>query len=113
MCTKACREGEGGQVQPLSPEHWDHFEVHREDITIEFEGETHVGKLVCAKDAEPKPIVLVCHNYAGLKFFDEHQAEYMARLGYVGLAIDMYGNSHPHADRIYPEEEPQPAGKMT
>jgi dienelactone hydrolase len=79
--------------------------VHREDIKIEFEGEKYTGKLVCAKGAQKKPLVLVCHNYAGLKFFDEHQAEYMARLGYVGLAIDMYGDSHPPESRLYPDED--------
>ncbi|MBT7389741.1 MAG: hypothetical protein HN823_12400, partial [Gammaproteobacteria bacterium] len=43
----------------------------------------------------PRPLVLVIHNYQGLKQFDRDVAEYFARLGYVGLAIDMYGDRVP------------------
>eukprot|EP00756_Hemistasia_phaeocysticola_P063648 Hpha_TRINITY_DN7127_c0_g1::TRINITY_DN7127_c0_g1_i1::g.29816::m.29816 len=39
------------------------------------------------------PVVLVFPNYAGKKQFDVDQAVFLARLGYVGVAVDIYGES--------------------
>jgi len=47
-------------------------------------------------------MVLVIHNYQGLKYFDIDVAENLARLGYVGLAIDMYGELVPTDQRTWP-----------
>ena len=41
---------------------------------------------------------MVVHNFQGLKRFDVRVAEYLARLGYAGIAIDLYG------DRVAPEQ---------
>jgi len=38
----------------------------------------------------PAPIVLVHPNYAGCKQFDVDQAAFLARVGYVGVAMDLY-----------------------
>ena len=35
-------------------------------------------------------MVLVFSNYAGLKQFDKDQAMFLAKLGYVGLAVDLF-----------------------
>lgn len=42
----------------------------------------------------PSPVVIVHHNYAGLKTFDVAQASFLARCGYVGLAVDLYEEVH-------------------
>ena len=47
------------------------------------------------------------HNYQGLKFFDVDVAEYLARVGYVGLAIDVYGNTVPADERVWPDDAGQ------
>ena len=52
-----------------------------------------------------RPIVLIFHNYQGLKFFELDVAEYLARLGYVGLAADLYGDLVPPHQRLWPEDE--------
>jgi dienelactone hydrolase len=39
----------------------------------------------------PRPGVLVSHAWRGRDAFSEEKARYMAELGYVGLALDMYG----------------------
>ena len=36
-----------------------------------------------------RPLVLVVHNYAGMKQFDIDQAAYIARSGFTALAVDM------------------------
>jgi dienelactone hydrolase len=38
----------------------------------------------------PAPVILVHHNYAGLKQFDIDQACFLAKAGYVAVAVDLY-----------------------
>ena len=78
----------------------------RADIGFKFRGNDYLGQLVAPPESiGPRPLVLVIHNYQGLKFFDVDVAEYLARVGYVGLAIDLYGNIVPPDQRIFPENE--------
>ena len=78
--------------------------LRRDDIAFSFRGNDYLGHLVAPPaDAGPRPLVMVIHNYQGLKFFDLDVAEYLARVGYVGLAIDVYGNIVPPAERVWPE----------
>ena len=83
-----------------SPDFWpEDSELRRVEVPLHFRGKDYLGHLVAPPASMGRrPLVLEIHNYAGLKFFDVHQAEYLARLGYVGLAIDVYG------DMISPEE---------
>jgi dienelactone hydrolase len=83
-------------------------ELQRADIALKFGNNEFVGHLVAPPlSAGPRPLVLVIHNYQGLKFFDVDVAEYLARLGYVGLAVDMYGSIVPAAERTWPDNANQ------
>jgi len=80
-------------------------DLRRDEIRFSLNGNDFVGHLVAPPlTAGPRPLVLVIHNYQGLKFFDVDVAEYLARVGYVGLAIDMYGNTVPADERIFPTD---------
>ncbi|HKI73459.1 MAG TPA: dienelactone hydrolase family protein, partial [Pseudomonadales bacterium] len=82
--------------------------LRRDDIGFSFEGNNYLGHLVAPAAASgSRPLVLVIHNYQGLKFFDVDVAEYMARLGYVGLAVDMYGDIVPASERTWPQDASQ------
>ncbi|NKB47512.1 MAG: prolyl oligopeptidase family serine peptidase [Legionellales bacterium] len=39
----------------------------------------------------PQPVVLVAHDWSGCNEFAKQQTQRLAALGYVGLAIDLYG----------------------
>jgi dienelactone hydrolase len=41
--------------------------------------------------SDPRPGVMVSHAWAGRSEFEEGKAEKLAELGYVGVAIDLYG----------------------
>ena len=43
-------------------------------------------------DEEKAPLVLIAHTWAGKDDFVHERAEDLAALGYVGFAVDMYGN---------------------
>eukprot|EP00999_Lentomonas_sp_LEN2_P002635 NODE_512_length_1410_cov_96.604053_g478_i0.p1 GENE.NODE_512_length_1410_cov_96.604053_g478_i0~~NODE_512_length_1410_cov_96.604053_g478_i0.p1 ORF type:complete len:318 (-),score=40.88 NODE_512_length_1410_cov_96.604053_g478_i0:24-977(-) len=65
-------------------------EIVGEDFPLTFEGFTYHGYIAYRRGAKPAPVILICPNYAGLKQFDKDQAQFLAALGYVGLALDLY-----------------------
>ena len=80
-------------------------DLRRDEIAFSFRGNDYLGHLVAPPAAAgPRPLVMVVHNYQGLKFFDVDVAEYLARVGYVGLAIDVYGNIVPPDERVFPTD---------
>ena len=50
-----------------------------------------VGYHACAEGDQPRPGVLVVHEWWGLNDYARHRARELAALGYSALAIDMYG----------------------
>ena len=53
---------------------------------------------VAFPDADNAPLVLIAHTWAGKDEFVHQRAEDLAALGYVGFAVDMYGNGKVGAD---------------
>ena len=79
--------------------------LRRKTVHLDINGNNFLGHLVAPSASEgPRPLILVVHNYQGLKGFDADVAEYLARVGYVGLAVDMYGNDVPADKRDFPEQ---------
>ena len=79
--------------------------LRRKTVHLDINGNNFLGHLVAPSASEgPRPLILVVHNYQGLKGFDVDVAEYLARVGYVGLAVDMYGNDVPADKRDFPEQ---------
>jgi len=80
-------------------------DLRRAQLEFDFADNHFIGHLVAPPaSAGLRPLVLVIHNYQGLKFFDVDVAEYLARVGYVGLAIDLYGNTVPPDQRVWPDD---------
>ncbi len=73
-----------------------------ETKTVEYQqGDTRlVGYLAYPKEAkEPRPGVLVVHEWMGLNDYAKRRAEQLAELGYVAFAADIYGDGQVAADR--------------
>ena len=81
-----------------------HLKIKHKDIIINFLNNIYTGYLVTPTNQCPRPLVIIIHNFQGLKFFEKNVAEYLARLGYVGLAIDLYGNMVLPHERLWPKE---------
>lgn len=45
-----------------------------------------------AGDDIARPTVLLCHDWTGITDFTKNKAKQLAELGYVGIALDIYGN---------------------
>ncbi len=91
----------------MSTNHWPpEPDLQRADISFNFRNNNYLGHLVAPPESAGKrPLVLVIHNFQGLKFFDVDVAEYLARVGYVGLAIDLYGDIFPPEERLFPKDK--------
>ena len=48
---------------------------------------------------DTRPAVLISHAWAGRGELEEHRAEQLAELGYVGFALDMYGKGKRGASK--------------
>jgi len=110
MCTPCCiaRAKAGIEGDPLEigacPAHWlPDTSLRREQLRVTFEGRHFLGHVVAPpEDAGKRPAVLIVHNFQGLKFFDVQVAEYFARVGYVGVAVDLYGDAMGTQERLWP-----------
>ena len=50
--------------------------------------------LTIAASTAKKPIVLVVHEWWGLTDYPRMRAQQLAQLGYLAMAVDMYGNGN-------------------
>lgn len=76
------------------------MDLQSKEITYEGAfGGPFVGTLHWDADLKgPRPGVLVAHAFSGRKAFEEQRAQELAALGYVGFALDYYGEGWSTAD---------------
>lgn len=66
--------------------------MHASDYTYHVENQSFKGFLAYDKRlTQPRPAVLVAHDWTGRSDFACHKAKLLAEMGYVGFALDMYG----------------------
>ena len=73
------------------------FEITTKEVEYKVGNKTmkgYVAQPVLEKDAKQalKPAVLVVHEWWGQTDYPRKRAEMLAELGYVAMAVDMYGN---------------------
>ncbi len=66
--------------------------------TLHHDGSELIGEIAFPCGAGPHPAVLVMHNAHGLGESVREKAVALAQLGYLAVAIDMYGGGHYYAD---------------
>jgi len=77
-----------------------------ENFPITYEGYTYThGAIAYIKGRPPAPVVMVNPNYAGVKQFDIDQASFLAKVGYVGLVVDLYKDSGEYDFSIHNPEK--------
>lgn len=74
-------------------------EITTRDVTYQAGDRSLVGHLALPAPAgTPRPAVLVVHEWWGRTAHSDRSAEELARLGYVGFTVDMYGDGRSTAD---------------
>jgi dienelactone hydrolase len=89
---------ETGAVKPALKE---------ENITYTGDGVTMQGYVVYdSSKTDKRPAVLVVHEWWGLNDYSKRRARELAELGYIAMALDMYGNGKT-------ADNPDSAGKYS
>lgn len=57
-----------------------------------FDGDVRLEAMVASETDEKRPVILIFPTWSGRDAFVEEKAVELAKLGYVGCAIDLYGN---------------------
>ena len=73
--------------------------VQTRELTYTHGDTTFRGQLAWDDALGPRPGVLVAPTWAGCTEFEKDQASRLAGLGYVGLAVDMYGDGVTGGDK--------------
>lgn len=70
-----------------------------ETITYDIDGRPYDMVVARPSAGGPHPAVLIAHAWGGRSELEEAKAEALAELGYVGIAIDLYGVGRRGTDR--------------
>ena len=99
---EAEKSPDGDKLDTASTE----IKLKEEDITYTGDNTTMQGYLVYDENKKgPLPAVLVVHEWWGLNDYAKSRAKQLAGLGYVAMAIDMFGNGKT-------ADNPGDAGKL-
>ncbi len=80
--------------------------MKEENVTYTSDGTTMQGYVVYDENKEgARPAVLVVHEWWGLNDYAKKRARDLAALGYIAMAVDMYGNGKQ-------ADNPDSAGKL-
>ena len=73
--------------------------LHEETVIYTVDGVTMKGLVVWDKSSTAKrPAVLVVHEWWGLNDYARSRARQLATMGYIAMAVDMYGDGKTAAD---------------
>jgi dienelactone hydrolase len=73
--------------------------IKEENITYTIEGKTYKGFVAYDESKKGKrPAVLVVHEWWGLNDYAKSRAKQLAALGYIAMAVDMYGDGKTAAN---------------
>ena len=70
----------------------DSVSIKEEAISFQMDSTTSNSFVVYNNNNKPKPVVLVIHEWWGLNDYPKQRARQLADLGYLAMAVDMFGN---------------------
>lgn len=81
-----------------------------EDFEYVLDGQTYLGYIAYDASREGvRPGVVIVHDWNGVDEYEKYRADLLARLGYVALAIDVYGKDRQPQSQ---QENAERAGEM-
>src|SRR5262245_40187671 len=87
FCTTSCNNDEKKEPETTKPG------LKEETITYTADSATMNGYVVYdSGSTEKRPVVLVVHEWWGQNDYPRMRAKQLAEMGYLVMAIDMYGN---------------------
>ncbi len=75
------------------------FAIKEQPVTYKIDGKNYKGYVTYDSSVTGKrPAVLVVHEWWGLTNYPRSRAKQLAELGYIAMAVDMYGNGDTASD---------------
>lgn len=107
ICIVACNDNDS-TASGNKTSKADTISLREENVTYNSNGTVLNGFLVYdASNTSQRPAVLVVHEWWGLNEYVRTRAKQLAMLGYIALAVDMFGNGNTAAN---PQEAMKLAG---
>ncbi|MEO8112391.1 MAG: dienelactone hydrolase family protein [Ginsengibacter sp.] len=73
--------------------------IREDSMSYNLNGKTYIGFITYDANKEGKrPGVLIVHEWWGLTNYTRNRAKQLAQLGYIAMAVDMYGNGKTGED---------------
>lgn len=73
--------------------------IKEEKVNYEIDGTKYEGYVYYNEEQKGKrPGILVVHEWWGLNDYSKHRAKQLAQLGYISMAVDMFGNGKTAGD---------------
>lgn len=67
--------------------------IKEDSVSYNLNGKTYIGFITYDANKEGKrPGILIVHEWWGLTNYTRNRAKQLAQLGYIAMAVDMYGN---------------------
>lgn len=110
----SCNDGAGSEKKagaqgPVSETSGDTTTIREEPVTYTLGGTTFKGYVSYdASRQEKRPIVLVVPEWWGLTAYPRMRAKKLAQLGYLAMAVDMYGEGRTAANPEEAQKETTP-----
>lgn len=74
-------------------------ELHEENVTYSMDTTNMNGYIVYdSNDEEKRPGILIVHEWWGMTEYVKTRARQLAQLGYIAMAVDLYGNGQIASD---------------
>jgi dienelactone hydrolase len=84
-------------------------DIQEEQVNYEINGTKYVGYVYYNEEQKGKrPGILVVHEWWGLNDYSRHRAKQLAQLGYISMAVDMFGNGKTVEDPASAQELAMP-----
>ena len=89
----SCNDQSSSQTSTVKDSSSANMSIKEDSVSYTLEGKTFVGFVTYdANNKDKRPAVLIVHEWWGLTDYPRKRAKQLAELGYVAMAVDMYGD---------------------
>ena len=95
----ACNDQSSTQTNSVKDSSASTMSIKEDSVSYTLDGKTFIGYVTYdANNKDKRPAVLIVHEWWGLTDYPRKRAKQLAELGYVAMAVDMYGDGKTAED---------------
>ena len=95
----SCNDQSTGQTNSVKDSSASTVLIKEDSVSYTLDGKTFIGYVTYdANNKDKRPAVLIVHEWWGLTDYPRKRAKQLAELGYVAMAVDMYGDGKTAED---------------